>query len=186
MRVLILLSLFVATVFARDDFMIARSIIKHSIKSGIDPKIVYTIAKIESGFKPLAIAFTTSQNQGFEFDEAVVRRQAYKDKYLISISPSSKRAAKAIAKELIGRGYRVDVGLMQINSINFKASELDMILDIDGNIKKSLEVLSICQQHYGNTKNIIECYNKGFNADRADDYYNRFKKSFNRDFGGAV
>ena len=66
----------------------------------------------------------------------LLKKGRYKDKYIVSISSSSVETLSAIAKELIDSGYSVDVGLMQINSVNFEPDSVEDIFDLDTNIKK--------------------------------------------------
>ena len=198
MRIFVIASLFFASVFANvnncnncnsvnyyNECDIANALIRQAKASNTDPKIVYTLAKIETGFNPLLIAFVTSSKKDYKFENATTKKGRYKDKYIVSISSSSVETLSAIAKELIDSGYSVDVGLMQINSVNFEPDSVEDIFDLDTNIKKAISVLAMCQNRYESTKNVIECYNKGFMAKKSDDYYAKFKSSFIRDFGGV-
>nr|MBP3724492.1 transglycosylase SLT domain-containing protein [Campylobacter sp.] len=181
-----LLCIFVSSsfAFAYNNQEIANSIKKQAILSNVDTRILYTIAKIESNFNPFVIAFT-SKNKNFKFANANVKTQKYKDKYLIQIRSNDKNNLVKIAKFLINKGYKIDVGLMQINSVNFKENELYEMFSLDYNISKSIGVLSLCQSKMKNLKDTIECYNKGFKRYANKDYYARFKNSFNKDFGGV-
>lgn len=175
----LLLFAFVCSLFGADysDQMIADSLKKLAYKHNIDKKVLYTIAKIESGFTPLIICFTSkSKDHKYLNLRKIVGK--YKDKYLITFT-GAELDLKIALKDLIQKGYKVDVGLMQINSINFSNSEIDRIFNIEYNISKSIAVLKMCMKLGDDTKQIIECYNKGKRDKYARyDYYEKFKNSF--------
>ena len=78
--------------------------------------------------------------------------------------------------DLIDKGYKVDCGLMQINSANFKKSEIDDIFKLDYNIAKSTKILISCINSKGKLSDSIECYNKGTKRIYTSyDYYKNFK-----------
>ena len=186
MRFFVIASLFFVSVFGNfnncnncnisnyyNEYDIANALIRQAKASNTDPKIVYTLAKIETGFNPLLIAFVTNSEKEYKFENATTKKGRYKGKYIVSISYSSVETLAAIAKELIDSGYSVE------------PDSVEDIFDLDTNIKKAISVLAMCQNRYESTKNVIECYNKGFTAKKSDDYYAKFKSSFIRDFGGV-
>lgn len=185
-KIFLLLIYFFATfAFGYSNQDIANSIKKQSNLANVDKRLIYTIAKIESGFNPLVIAFTSTKKD-FDFPNAKTKICKYnKSKYLIQIKSKDKQNLIKIAKYLINQGYKVDVGLMQINSVNFTQNELYKMFELDYNIKKSIRVLSQCQLKMQNLKDTIECYNKGFKKYNKKDYYAKFKNSFITDFGGV-
>lgn len=168
--------------YSYSDFDIANSIKKQAIINNIDQRIIYTIAKIESGFNPFIISFTAN-HKNFKFPNFKITIQKYKTKYLISISSNNKYKLSKIANYLINKGYKVDIGLMQINSVNFNNLELNQMFELDYNISKSIIVLNQCRNRMKDLKNTIECYNKGFKKTNSKDYYTKFKNSFIKDFG---
>ncbi|QKG30261.1 transglycosylase SLT domain-containing protein [Campylobacter sp. RM16187] len=148
-----------------------------SVKSNIDKRVLYTIAKIESDFTPLIISFT-SHNKDHDYPNLKRSIGKYKNKYLISFR-GDKESLKAALENLIEKGYRVDAGLMQINSVNFSKDEIDDIFNIEYNIDKSISVLKMCVSLTKNTKQAIECYNKGKKSIYSNyDYYEKFKNNY--------
>lgn len=181
MKIVIALIFFSLSLFAYSNKEIANAIKRQAMVNGIDQRLIYTIAKIESGFKPLTISFTSYKDK-FYFEKAKTKIAKYRDKYIISITADKDTLVK-ISYYLIEKGYLVDVGLMQLNSQNFNKTELIKAFELDYNISKSLKVLVDCQKKFKHLKETIECYNKGFRKNVNYDYYARFKNSFNRDFG---
>lgn len=171
-------------VFKSDEYSnqnIADSLRSASAKSNIDKRVLYTIAKIESGFKPLTISFT-SYSKDFSYPNLKRKVGKYKDKYIISFSGKEDDLKPAVF-DLISKGYNVDCGLMQINSVNFKKSEIDKIFKLDYNIAKSVKVLSSCINLKGKMSDSIECYNKGTRRFYTSyDYYKNFKYYYLKSF----
>lgn len=162
---------------------IARELKRISLKNNIDKKILYTLAKIESNFNPLIISFTSSHTN-FNFKGLKKKVSKYKNKYLISFTGKEKDLQEAL-RNLIKQGVKVDVGLMQINSVNFKENEIPYIFKPSFNIEKSAFVLKQCMSVKSTLKHSIECYNKGVKEVSNFDYYEKFKNNFLRDFGGV-
>lgn len=142
----------------------------------IDSRLLYSIAKVESNFEPLIIAFV-SNKKDFKFKNAKTTVLPYKKKHLIQIR-ANEETLKAIAMELINKGYKIDVGLMQINSINFTKEELPFIFKPKYNIHKSAQVLKNCNEKFEDLRGTLECYNKGFTKKFSYDYYSKVKESF--------
>ena len=183
-RKVFLMLLFCSSMFA--DFSeenIANSLKEIGKMQQIDSKLLYSIAKIESNFDPLVIAFT-SKKKDFNFTNAKTIIMPYKNKNLIQVR-ADENTLKLIAKELINKGYKVDVGLMQINSVNFSSEELPYIFKPKYNIYKSAQVLKGCNAKFQSLKEILECYNKGFGEKSSYDYYLKVKNSFISSFGGV-
>ena len=171
--------------FAYADFSkhtIAESLKQVAREEQIDVKLLYSIAKIESNFEPLIVAFT-SGSRNYHFKNAKVSVKSYKDKYLIQVR-ADEYTLKDIVRKLINAGINVDVGIMQINSINFSDNELNHIFKPKYNIQKSTQVLKNCNAKFFTLKETIECYNKGFRKKKTYDYYTKVKDSFLASFGG--
>ena len=151
------------------------------IKHGIDVRVLYTIAKLESQFTPLVISFV-SKNTNHNFKNLNKKIRKYKDSYIITLYGTENDLQSALRELLKDKKLRVDVGLMQINSVNFKTSEIDKIFKLQYNIDKSSEILKKCISLKINFKDSIECYNKGTKKAVQYSYYNRFKTSFHKDF----
>lgn len=168
------------------DNNIAKELRNASVKYNIDSKVLYTLAKIESNFNPFIISFTTTKPKDYNFLNLKKNIAKYNGKkYIVTFSTNDKSGLsdlKFALRELIKLNIKVDVGLMQINSVNFKDDEIDNIFKPRFNIKKSISILKYCIGLKQKTKKAIECYNKGNRKIKNYDYYARFLRSYLRDF----
>lgn len=166
------------------ELNIANALKKASLKHNIDKKILYTIAKIESGFNPYVIAFTNRNKwHNVSNEKIVIKNIPYsKNKYLVQIK-AEKEVLKQVALQLISQGISVDMGLMQVNSKNISKDEIEHIFELDYNIDKSISIFKSCIKAKTNIKDSIECYNKGYKIPKNYDYYKKFQASFVKDFG---
>ena len=183
MKIFVLIFLSFISLFAnysKDE--IAKELKSMSIKNNIDKRVLYTLAKIESNFNPLIISFV-SPHIHFNFKNLKKNVSVYKNKYLLSFRGNEKDLQEAL-KILIKQGIKVDVGLMQVNSINFTKDEIKHIFKPSFNIQKSISILKQCIEIKSTLKHSIECYNKGLKKFSSFDYYEKFKMSFLKDFGG--
>ncbi|WP_297731686.1 transglycosylase SLT domain-containing protein [Helicobacter sp. UBA3407] len=169
--------------FSYDDFEIANALKLASMQNDIDKRVLYTLAKIESNFNPLIISFT-AKHTNFHFKNLQKSVKKYKDRYLINFKGSEKELQKALKILLQDKTLKIDVGLMQINNVNFNKSEIPYIFNPSYNTQKATLVLKECIAKKAFMKDSIECYNKGFRKVSNFDYYTKFKKSFLKDFGG--
>ncbi|ECP7254002.1 transglycosylase SLT domain-containing protein [Campylobacter jejuni] len=186
MRLAIFLLGLLSLSFAYSDEQIAAMLKKQANKSGIDARVLYTVAKIESGFNPFIISFVSKTKKNNYGKIATTTIKPYKDRFIVNIESKNIKVLSRIAKELISEGYKVDIGLMQINSQNFNTQEIENMFELETNIAKATEILNQCGIKFGTVKNTIECYNKGYKQGTVLTYFNRFKNSFNRDFGGIL
>ena len=174
MKIIILMFLTFSLSFCNiNSKEIAKALKYNALKYNIDKKILYTIAKIESNFNTNVIAFVSDKKVNIIGKNIKIKNLNYKNKYLIQIS-SDINTLKKIAIFFIQKGYKIDVGLMQINSQNFTLQELDYIFNLDYNISKAVDILYQCKNKFKNVKNTIECYNKGNKLGKNYDYYKRF------------
>ncbi|EFP2932858.1 lytic transglycosylase domain-containing protein, partial [Campylobacter jejuni] len=174
MKIIILMFLTFSLSFCNiNSKEIANALKYNALKYNIDKKILYTIAKIESNFNTNVIAFVSDKKVNIIGKNIKIKNLNYKNKYLIQIS-SDINTLKKIAIFFIQKGYKIDVGLMQINSQNFTLQELDYIFNLDYNISKAVDILYQCKNKFKNVKNTIECYNKGNKLGKNYDYYKRF------------
>lgn len=169
--------------FAYSEQEISEALKRQAKLAKIDEKVLYTIAKIESGFKPYLISFV-SEHQNYIFKNLQINIKKYGDRYIVSLSGSKENIIKT-AKMLFKDEFSIDVGLMQINSQNFKADEIEKMFELDYNIEKATTILKLCNDKYSEIARIIECYNKGYTKVSQFSYFNRFKKSFLKDFAGV-
>lgn len=134
MKIIILMFLTFSLSFCNiNSKEIANALKYNALKYNIDKKILYTIAKIESNFNTNVIAFVSDKKVNIIGKNIKIKNLNYKNKYLIQIS-SDINTLKKIAIFFIQKGYKIDVGLMQINSQNFTLQELDYIFNLDYNI----------------------------------------------------
>ncbi|ECL7251360.1 lytic transglycosylase domain-containing protein [Campylobacter jejuni] len=183
MKIIILMFLTFSLSFCNiNSKEIAKALKYNALKYNIDKKILYTIAKIESNFNTNVIAFVSDKKVNIIGKNIKIKNLNYKNKYLIQIS-SDINTLKKIAIFFIQKGYKIDVGLMQINSQNFTLQELDYIFNLDYNISKAVDILYQCKNKFKNVKNTIECYNKGNKLGKNYDYYKRFLSHYVKDFG---
>ncbi|RDU60379.1 transglycosylase SLT domain-containing protein [Helicobacter sp. MIT 14-3879] len=160
---------------------IAYELKEASIKHNIDKRVLYTIAKIESGFNPLIISFV-SKSTKYQFNQLTKQVSNYKNQYLIVFKGSEKYLKEALKILLQDKELKIDVGLMQINSTNFKEDEIDKIFNLSYNIDKSSKILKSCIAIKTTLKDSIECYNKGTRKIKKYNYFNKFKNSYLKDF----
>ncbi|HEG6593491.1 TPA: transglycosylase SLT domain-containing protein, partial [Campylobacter jejuni] len=133
MKIIILMFLTFSLSFCNiNSKEIANALKYNALKYNIDKKILYTIAKIESNFNTNVIAFVSDKKVNIIGKNIKIKNLNYKNKYLIQIS-SDINTLKKIAIFFIQKGYKIDVGLMQINSQNFTLQELDYIFNLDYN-----------------------------------------------------
>lgn len=162
---------------------IASALKRQAQNANIDVKILYTIAKIESGFRPHIISFVNNTRE-IKIGGVNMSISPYGKKFIVNLSGNPQNLIKT-AKMLIKDGFLIDVGIMQINSQNFKVDEIEKMFELDYNIEKAASILKLCQNKYENTHRIIECYNKGYRKKETFNYFNRFKQSFLKDFAGV-
>ncbi|HDX6248321.1 TPA: transglycosylase SLT domain-containing protein [Campylobacter fetus subsp. venerealis] len=192
----LLITLFLVTFLRAEMLFDIRQEIADSLKvvandSGIDVRILYTIAKTESDFKPYIISFLISDynlvknlKNGFKNSIYEFRYSKYdKKRYAVSVSSHNKEAIKELAIFFWDFDFNVDFGLMQISKQNLKKDELDYIFNPEYNVKKSKEILTMCANKYLKAKDAIECYNKGFAPKKSYNYYAKFINHYNIFFG---
>lgn len=188
MKFLLVLTISFVFLYANiySDNSIAKELRNASVKYNIDSKVLYTLAKIESNFNPFIISFTTTNPKDYNFLNLKKTIAKYNGKkYIVTFSSKDRKGLddlKFALRELIKLNIKVDVGLMQINSVNFKDDEIDNIFKPRFNIQKSIAILKYCIYSKRQTKKAIECYNKGNRKVRNYDYYARFLRSYLRDF----
>lgn len=163
---------------------IALALKTEALRSNIDKRLLYTLAKMESHFEPLIIAFTNKQKIKIEGKNIDIRYFKYKNKFLIQIRSDAKTLER-IALYLLDKGFNIDVGLMQINRANFSKDEIPYLFIPRYNIEKAVRILKQCKAKFGSLKQSIECYNKGNNIGTNYEYYTHFTQHFLKDFGGV-
>ena len=163
-----LLSLSLYGVSPMQEISVAKAIVKNANAYNIDSKILFTLIDVESDFEPNAIAVETSKAaaetlKALRSDSIKVTtgRTYHSRLYLVSIFPKRKEDAMYISQLLKSMDFIFDVGLMQINTCNFKQHEATKMFDVDYNIQKGAKILKSCTRLFKDFKNQLECYNRG-------------------------
>ncbi|MDY4388684.1 lytic transglycosylase domain-containing protein [Pectobacterium aroidearum] len=118
----------------------------------IHPSTAFDVAKVESSFNPYAVA------------EIVPKEERTPDSVgVISHQPTSKQTAINIIKQVVAKGRRYSVGLMQITSTNFRHYGVTAhdLLDPCTNLSVFERVLTDCYQRGGTLKRALSCYYSG-------------------------
>lgn len=188
-----------AKVFSETE--IGDIILSVSNEYNIDPTILYTIASIESDFEPLSIAVETNRRSAeilskLRSDNIRVvfgDRKTYHSKIsLISLYPKDLETASYIIELLEKNEFCFDVGLMQINTVNFTLSEVRSMFLPENNIRKAATVYDDCRKQFKRLTHRVECYNRGAKNLRKDlarnkkyyPYWDRFQEDYKKYFIG--
>ena len=177
---------------------VSESILFVAKKYKIDPSTVYTIASIESNFKPYVITIETTPQIARLLEalrdlglKIVTGGTTFHSKQaIVNIYPKDIAVAQYIAEILKQNEYAFDLGLMQIHSTNFTLQETAALFYPKNNLEKSMQILTTCRKLFNTQKNQIECYNRGAgNLQKAlknnisrYPYYIRFVKHYNMYF----
>lgn len=151
-------------------------------QSGVDRKIYYSIIKIESDWESNIVAFNASKEF---YNELKPLKKIIGDISLKFIRPNriviiaDRESIISIAQVLYARKINFDLGLAQINSVNFKENEIPKMFEPKYNLIKANNVLAQCAEYYRiSPKSTIECYNKGFRKHRNYAYFQKFLKAY--------
>lgn len=196
LRILAITLFFSTSLLSYSKNDIINSINFVSKKHGVSPKILFTIIKIESDFNPFAISFLTNEANAKYFKSienkqfATISISNYslnRSKWVVSIHPYTQAYATQIATMLYNDGFKIDVGLGQINAVNFTPNELNYIFNPVYNLSKCAIVLRRCfnfnKKNKKDLRDTIECYNYGMRNRPSDPYYRKFYKYYMQFFG---
>ena len=159
---------------------------------GVKPEILYTIVKIESDFEPYTISFLTNKANadyfaGLRNQNIRIKTSNYSlnsSKWVVTIIPANEIYAVQIAKYLYEDGFSIDVGLGQLNAVNFSQNEIDYIFNPMYDLTKCAKILRKCWNAKDkNIKDTIECYNYGMRKRYSNPYYKRFYEHYEKFFG---
>lgn len=160
-----------------------------SVYFKINKEILKGIAKIESGFNPYAALIKTKDNKktiAFLQENKIAFKHS--EPY-ISVSPKTKNEAMILYDQLIAKSRDFDIvdydlGVMQVNRLNFKyykVDEKDYFLNYQKNIFLGTDVLRKCFDRFQTAKDTIECYNRGTDDSRfRKNNYSYFSKFFDQ------
>jgi type IV secretion system protein VirB1 len=108
---------------------------------GVHPDTTRAIIREESGFHEWAMNI----NRPKDLEEKPDRKSQYENfvRKIKTNPPANKAEAVILATQIVGAGFSVDIGMMQINSFNFKPYLLSVedALDPCKNIRVGTEIL---------------------------------------------
>ncbi|MBI0552140.1 lytic transglycosylase domain-containing protein [Pectobacterium parmentieri] len=118
----------------------------------IHPSTAFDVAKVESSFNPYAVAEIVPKEERTPGSAGVISHQ-----------PTSKQTAINIIKQVVAKGRRYSVGLMQITSTNFRhyGVTADDLLNPCTNLSVFERILTDCYQRGGTLKRALSCYYSG-------------------------
>ncbi len=141
---------------------------------GIEPRLLYSIAKVESDLDRYVVAFSADRmtpKQAEELQEFLKRKgiESKMHTKVIAIKSKNKYEASHVVHFLYTNKYpRFDMGIMQINSIHkplldkAKISFYDLF-DPKINIQVGAYILATCFARHKNNKDAINAYNGRIN-----------------------
>jgi type IV secretion system protein VirB1 len=135
--------------------------------ASVHPSTSFDVARVESGFNPLAIAEIVPKNE-----------RLHGRKGVISHLPTNKADAVSIFRRLEAKGRRYSVGLMQITSTNFRHYGVTAgnLLDPCTNLSVFERILTDCYRRGGSLKRALSCYYSG-NFDTGQQTESAFNQS---------
>jgi len=136
----------------------------------VDPYLLWSIGKNESGFNAYSINYNKMPNEKIEkaaffFRTNGVKTQRYgNEKQHLSVDCKNLSCAETAIAYAEKNKINYDIGVMNINSIHFKTlSEYGItpysLLDPKLNVKVGAWELKGCINRYGYSWNAINCYN---------------------------
>ena len=137
---------------------------------GIEPRLLYSIAKVESDLDRYVVAFSANKMTPKQAQElsTFLRQKGIESKQysqVIAIKSKNKYEASHVVHFLYTHNYpRFDMGIMQINSIHKplldKANiSLYDLFDPKINIQVGAYILATCFARHKNNKDAINAYN---------------------------
>ncbi|QHQ16154.1 transglycosylase SLT domain-containing protein [Pectobacterium parmentieri] len=118
----------------------------------VHPSTAFDVAKVESSFNPYAVAEIVPKKERIPGSVGVISHQ-----------PTSKQTAINIIKQVVAKGRRYSVGLMQITNTNFRHYGVTAhdLLDPCTNLSVFERILTDCYQRGGTLKRALSCYYSG-------------------------
>ncbi|ACZ13017.1 lytic transglycosylase domain-containing protein [Sulfurospirillum deleyianum] len=137
---------------------------------GIEPSLLYSIAKVESDLDRYVVAFSANkmtQKQARELEQFLKQKgiESKRHTQVIAIKSKNRYEASHVVHFLYTRNYpRFDMGIMQINSIHKPMLDranisLYDLFDPKVNIQVGAYILATCFAKHKNNKDAINAYN---------------------------
>lgn len=151
--------LFIALMFV--SFAIANCFVEAGKYYGINPYVLYAIAKTESGLNPYAVEVISKRKIPLNCPYRGIN-----GRYYYSCFPDSYDEALKIVKVAKRYGANFSIGLMQINRVWLKkiykyGYSIENLFDRCNSIIIGAWILSQCISEFGNSWRAIDCYHKG-------------------------
>ncbi|ATB70613.1 PilT protein, putative [Sulfurospirillum diekertiae] len=158
---------------------------------GIEPRLLYSIAKVESDLDRYVVAFSANKMTPQQAQElsTFLRQKGIESKMysqVIAIKSKNKEQFKMVVHFLYTHNYpRFDMGIMQINSIHKplldKANiSLYDLFDPNTNIQVGAYILATCFIRHKNNKDAINAYNGKIDDNPySAKVYKEFQKLYN-------
>jgi len=209
-KVFFIVTTLLSHIYGGDNFSVSDDSVSEALLSNcndgiVDCRMLYTLMSIESDFEPFAIAIETTAERA-----SVLKNLRSKDIRVIyggktyhsglsvvSVYPNDIDTAIFIIHTLEKLGFGFDVGLMQINTVNFSLSEVKKMFYPYANIAKAKKHLKKCLREFSYLPHQVECYNRGAGNLRKSlksarrkgkvyayyPYWERYKKHWEKYFG---
>lgn len=173
------------------------SILRIEKEQGLNRKLIYTFAEVESNFTPLLITINIETQKVETLKKALenlygsqiqIKSGSYPKnalKTIINVTAEREDVIVNVARNLFkAKIENFDMGIMQVNVCNIKnIDEITTIFNLHTNMEYASRHISSCWKQYGNNpREVVECYNKGSRPKLAYDYFARFEKVFYKNF----
>ena len=157
---------------------------------GIEPRLLYSIAKVESDLDRYVVAFNANKMTAKQAQDLQVflRQRGIESKQysqVIAIKSKNKSDASHVVYVLYTNNYpRFDMGIMQINSIHKPLLDKANISLYDlfepmVNIQVGAYILATCFERHKNAKDAINAYNGKINDNPySSKVFSEFKKLY--------
>lgn len=166
--IMLILSTLLSTLFANKHIVSETDFIFADERYNIDYRLLYSLAKVESGCNKYAIGAYTKKRVLAQRAVALMKKTGIKFKHhhetYIAVYPKDEKefhTALAIIKK---NRLKYDVGIMQISSGNIENNnwKIDDLLSTEYNISTGASILRECFDRSKDVYKALECYNKGF------------------------